>query len=169
MLTDETRKALQDFAKAVIRESKRNLTRNKKNASKSLHKSLDYDLEVGKNSFSLSFLMEQYGVYQDRGVSGTKKKYNTPFSYKDKMPPSKVFDKWLIRKGIAPRDKKGKFVSRKSMSFLIARKIYRFGIKPTMFFTKPFEKYYEQLPEQLIFNFDLDIDKLLNHSLKDFK
>ena len=70
MLTEETRKALQDFAKAVIRESRRNLTRNKKNASKSLHKSLDYDLDVGKNSFSLSFLMEQYGVFVDEGVKG---------------------------------------------------------------------------------------------------
>lgn len=55
------------------------------------------------------------------------------------MPPSKVFDKWSIKSGIAPRDKQGRFIKRKSLNFLIARSIYRKGIRATMFFTKPFE------------------------------
>ena len=55
------------------------------------------------------------------------------------MPPSSVFDKWSIRKGIAPRDKEGKFINRKSLNYLIARSIFNKGIRATMFFTKPFE------------------------------
>ena len=56
------------------------------------------------------------------------------------MPPSKAFDKWTVRKGIAPRDKEGKFLKRQSLNFLIARSIYKKGIRATLFFTKPFEK-----------------------------
>jgi len=51
-----------------------------------------------------------------------------------------VFDKWSIRKGIAPRDKQGRFVSRQSLNFLIARSIKNKGIRATLFFTKPFER-----------------------------
>ena len=36
----------------------------------------------------------------DRGVSGRKRKYDTPYSYKDKMPPPKSLDQWVVRKGI---------------------------------------------------------------------
>ena len=68
--------------------------------------------------------MADYGTFQDRGVSGTEKKYNTPYSYTTKMPPRKAFDKWIVRKGIAPRGKGGKFLSRQSLQYLIARAVY---------------------------------------------
>ena len=84
---------LNRFAKYVITQSKANLTRGKKNSSKALYNSLDYDLKVSPNSFSMSFLMEDYGVFQDKGVSGIKKKYNTPYSYTNKMPPPSKMDK----------------------------------------------------------------------------
>ena len=106
---------LNRFSKYVIQQSRTNLTKGKKNSSKDLYNSLDYDLTVSPNSFALSFLMEEYGIYQDKGVSGKKVKYNTPFSYKDKMPPPSKLDKWIVRKGLKGiRDKKGKFISRKS-------------------------------------------------------
>jgi hypothetical protein len=44
-----------------------------------------------------------------------------------------------IKSGIAPRDKNRKIYKRKSLNFLIARSIYKKGIRATMFFTKPFE------------------------------
>ena len=161
MLSDEVKIELSKFAKAVIKSSRSNLTRKGKNASKELYNSLDFDLNVTKNSFSLAFLMEAYGKFQDVGVSGKKKKYNTPFSYKSKMPPAKAFDKWTIRKGLAPRDKEGKFISRKSLNFLIARSVYNNGIKPSMFFTKPFEAAFKRLPEDLIEKFGLDLEDFL--------
>ena len=82
------------------------------------------------------------------------------------MPPSKAFDKWSIRKGIAPRDKKGKFIKRKSLNFLIARSIYNNGIKPSLFFTKPFEAAFKRLPDDLINKFGLDIEKFLTSTTK---
>jgi hypothetical protein len=126
-------------------------------------------VKVSKNSFEFDFMMEEYGIYQDKGVSGIKKKYNTPHKYTNKMPPTKALDKWIVKKGIAPRDDKGKFLSREGLKFAIARKIYINGIKPSLFFTKPFEKYYKRLPNQLITKYGLDLDKFIEFSLKDLK
>ena len=153
---------LNRFSKYVIQQSRTNLTKGKKNSSKDLYNSLDYDLTVSPNSFALSFLMEEYGIYQDKGVSGKKVKYNTPFSYKDKMPPPSKMDKWIVRKGLKGiRDKKGKFISRKSLQFMIARSIFNNGIKPSLFFTKPFERAFKRLDADIIKAYELDVEELL--------
>jgi len=153
---------LNRFAKYVIQQSRTNLTKGKKNSSKALYNSLDYDLNVGPNSFSMSFLMEDYGIFQDKGVSGIKKKYNTPYAYKDKMPPPSKMDKWIVRKGLKGiRGKDGKFISRKSLQFMIARSIYNNGIKPSLFFTKPFEKAFKNLDKDIIKAYQLDVEELL--------
>jgi len=153
---------LNRFAKYVITQSKANLTRDKKHSSKALYNSLDYDINVSTNSFSLSFLMEDYGVFQDKGVSGIKKKYNTPYSYTNKMPPPSKMDKWIVRKGLkGVRGKDGKFISRKSLQFMIARSIYNNGIKPSLFFTKPFKKAFTNLDKDIIKAYQLDVEELL--------
>jgi hypothetical protein len=162
MDTTELQKVLDRFRDAVISQSKRNLTRLQKNSSKKLYNSIKGKVKAYPNSFHMEFTMEDYGLYQDKGVSGIKKKYNTPYSYKSKMPPTKAFDKWIVRKGIAPRDASGKFSKRKSLSFLIARSIYRNGIKPTMFFTKPFEAAYKNLPDDMVERFGLEVEQLFN-------
>jgi hypothetical protein len=113
--------------------------------------------------------MEEYGLFQDKGVSGKRKKYKTPYTYKSKMPPPKKLDKWIVRKGIAPRNEKGQLMTRKSLQFVIARGIYINGIKPSLFFTKPFEKAYKRMPNELIQKYGLDLDDFLEHTLKDFK
>ena len=156
---------LNRFAKYVISQSRANLTRGKKNSSKELYNSLKGDVKVSKNSFQLSFMMEEYGLFQDKGVSGVKKKYNTPYKYTNKMPPPSKLDKWIVRKGIAKRDAKGRFISRKSLQFLIARGIYNNGIKPSLFFTKPFEKAFKNIDEDLIKAFKLDVEQLMKNSI----
>ncbi len=164
MEKSEVQKALERFRDHIVSISKRNLTNKQKNSSKNLYNSIKGKVKANPNSFEVEFTMEDYGVFQDAGVSGTKKKYNTPYSYKSKMPPPKAFDKWLVRKGIAPRDN-GKFTSRKSLAFLIARSVYRNGIKPSLFFTKPFEAAYKNLPQELIDKYGLDAIELFNEQI----
>jgi hypothetical protein len=159
---------LNAFRKHVITEARKNLTRNKKNASKTLYNEMSSFLKVSKNSFELAFLMPIYGEFQDKGVSGKKKKYNTPFSYKSKMPPSDVFEAWIKRKGIKGRDKRGRFITNKSLSYLIARSVFNNGIKPSLFFTRPFELAYKRLGDDVIQAFGLDIDKFLEYTLKKY-
>ncbi len=156
---------LNRFAKYVISQSRANLTRGKKNSSKDLYNSLDSEVKVSKNSFELSFLMEDYGVFQDKGVSGVKKKYSTPYAYTTKMPPPSKMDKWIVKKGIAPRDKNGKFISRKSLQFMIARSIFNNGIKPSLFFTKPFEKAFKGLNKDLVKAYKLDVEQLMKNTI----
>lgn len=160
----EVQKELERFRDYVVSQSRRNLTRLKKNSSKSLYNSIKGNVKAMPNSISVEFTMEDYGIFQDAGVSGTKKKYNTPYSYKSKMPPVKAFDKWLVRKGIAPR-KNGKFASRKSLAFLIARSVFRNGIKPSLFFTRPFEMAYKRLPQDLVEKYGLDAIQLFNQQV----
>ena len=145
----EIQRELNRFGKYVVQQSRSNLTKQKKNVNKTLYNSIGYNLQQNAEGYTLSFEMEDYGEYQDKGVSGIKRKYNTPFKYTNKMPPPKAFDKWGIIKGIAPRGKGGQFEKRKSLDFALARSIYYKGIRPSMFFTKPFEKAFERLPEEL--------------------
>jgi len=168
MLADKyLRDELNKFAKYVIQQSRSNLSKGKKNASKELYNSLDYDILQKGDNTSLSFKMADYGKFQDRGVSGTEKKYNTPYSYTTKMPPRKAFDKWIVRKGIAPRGKGGKFLSRQSLQYLIARAIYRKGIKPSMFFTKPFQAAFKRLPDDLLEAYAIGLEKQIQLNIKE--
>ena len=177
MLTN-INKELNRFAKYVISQSRANLTRGKKNSSKELYNSLDSNVKVSKNSFELTFLMEEYGVFQDKGVKGTKSNYtenkDSPFSYKSKggknglkgMPPPKAFDKWIVRKGLKGiRDKKGQFISRKSLQFMIARSVFEKGVKASLFFTKPFEKAFKNIDKDLVEAYKLDVEALMKNSI----
>lgn len=165
MDTPELEISLKQFRDYVIQQSRSNLSKLKKNASKTLYGSLKGSYNAKSNVFDVTFQMAYYGQFIDWGVSGTKKKYNTPYSYKSKMPPPNKLDKWIVRKGIAPRDKKGKFLTRKQVQFLIARGIYRNGIKPSLFFTKPYMAGLKRLPADLVKHYGMDIDQYMENIL----
>ena len=164
----ETNNALNRFAKHVIQQSRTNLTKGRKNYKKSLYNSLRSELTTSPNSFSLVFIMNEYGVFQDKGVSGTEKKYNTKFSYKNKMPPIKPLADWAKFRGIRLRNEKGQFAkgNYKTIGYLIARSIQKKGIKPSLFFTKPFERAFKDLPEDLIEAYGLDLDNFIDYTIK---
>jgi hypothetical protein len=168
MLAENTYSTLLAFKEFVVVNSKRNLVIQGKNTFGNLSKALDESkVSVGKNSFQLDFTMPMYGQYQDKGVSGTKTVYATAFSYKTKMPPTKSLDKWIVKKGIAPRNKDGKFVSREGLKFAIAKKIFLYGIKPSLFFTKPFEEGYTKfINTELEKAFAIDAVELFKYILK---
>jgi hypothetical protein len=174
----ETEKELEKFVKYVIKQSRTNLTKLKKNSSKKLYDSLKGESKLFKNSFGVYFSMEDYGHYQDKGVNGvgpaTKDKNgnlktvvrNGAYKYTNKRPPISALDKWIVRKGIAPRNKEGKFISRTSLKYAIANSIYRNGIKPSLFFTKPFEAAFSKLPSELIEKYGLDAITLFNSTIE---
>ena len=165
MLTN-TKESLEKFRKFVAQQSRSRLSKARKNDSKGLYKRLDGVLKVSPNSFKLSWDLG-YGNFQDKGVSGTEKKYDTPYSYKSKMPPIKPLADWAKRKGIKLRDEKGKFKKGgyKTLGFLIARSIQRKGIKPSLFFTKPFEQGFKKLPDELLEAYGLDVEEFLQFTL----
>ena len=169
MIPKETKHALSTFAKRVVSRSRANLTRNKKNVSKDLYNSVAYELEVNPNSFSLRFLMEDYAEFQDKGVSGTEKKYSTPFSYKQSSNllgfelATGTFSNWAKFRGIRFRSKTGQFAKGgyKSIGVAIALAKKKKGIKPSLFFSKPFEAAFKSLPQDIIDAFGLDITNII--------
>lgn len=166
MQLDNFKKALEEFRDKVIEESKQNLRKAGKGGGNLENSIKGSEVKVTDRSLQFEIEMVEYGTFQDKGVSGVKKKYNTPYSYKQKMPPPSKLDKWTVRKGIAPRDEKGRFIKRKSLDFLIARSIFYNGIKPSLFFTKPFLKYSKDLPTELEVAFGLDAESFLEFTTK---
>jgi len=167
----ELENILAEFAEHVIAGAKRNLKTKGKNASNNLSDSLDYNVKVSKNSIQVDILGEDYLPFIDKGVSGVKKKYNTPFSYKSKgglkgMPPPSAFDKWNIRRGRADRDEKGRFLSRKQLNFKTAVGVFYYGIEPSKFFTTPFENAFKSLPDEIIEAYGLDVENFIELTLK---
>lgn len=155
-------KTLESFARTVVTKAKANL-----NASFSLRKSIFYNLEIHPNSFTLEFLMPAYGVFHDKGVSGTQTKYRTDFRYTNKMPPPSAFDKWSVKRGLAPRDEGGRFTARRSLNFALAMHVYRHGLRPTHFFTRPFRSEFEKLPDDVVEAYGLEIDRALEAWLEE--
>jgi len=150
MRLENLKKALEVFRDAVVQQSKLNLKGQNKISSGNLYNSIKGSaVKVSDNSIEFNIEMEDYGTFIDKGVNGKKSVYTTPYSYKDKMPPPSKLDKWIVKKGIAPRDENGKFIDRKSLQFAIAKSIFNNGIKPSLFFTKPFEEQYKKLEGQL--------------------
>jgi hypothetical protein len=172
-----TKQYLEKFGKTVVDKSKKNLPQ-----SQELKKSIDYDVPTATmKSIDLDFYMEDYGEFQDRGVQGADPNANpgkyhgknrapfSPFKFGTGSAPKKQFklaiNGWLIRKGIAPRDKNGKFISRKSLSFLIRRSIYLSGIEPKKFFSDPFEQEYKLLPNRVTEAYALDVENFMDFTL----
>ncbi len=146
--------ALDLFTEFVVGKSKANLNRLKKNTTGNLNKSIKGYYKVSNNSFQITFEMEDYGEYQDLGVQGIKsnrKAPNSPFKMGTGSAPKGLFktaiNAWVVRKGIAPRDK-GKFTDRKQLNYLIRKSIYETGLKTTNFFTEPFETAFKRLPDE---------------------
>ena len=146
MKTEALEKYLNSFGKQVVNRAKGNLQKAKGGGT-NLEKSLSFKVITSADGFSVQFYMDSYGTFVDKGVSGTDvrrsfkdykgRRITSPYKYTTKQPPSRVLDKWIVKKGIAPRDEKGRFMSRKSISFLIARSIKSKGIQGISFFQKP--------------------------------
>jgi len=165
----EVEKALQSFGRGVVKQARANLTRQGKRSSNGLYRSLKSNVEKFPNSFSLEFKSTDYADFVDRGVSGKEKKYNTPFSFKNKMPPKEPIKKWIKQKRLYLRDEKGRFKKGgiDSLSFLIQRSIYKKGLRPSLYFTRAFETQYKKLPKELLEAYGLDLDDFLEYTFQD--
>ena len=141
MDTANIERYLNSFGKQVVNRAKGNLQKAGKGGK--LEKSIRFEVISDADGFTVQFYMSSYGTFVDKGVSGTQTKRSfkdyksrvikSPYSYKNSkghsQPPSSALDKWAVKKGIAPRDAKGKFMKRKTLTFLLARSIGRNGIQ----------------------------------------
>ena len=185
MKQSELQKELNKFRDYVISQARANLTRGKKNDTKRLYNSLKGNVKAMPNSFSMSFSMDDYGVFIDKGVKGNDPSKVSPNAkIKGQQAPNSPYrfgtgsargqwgnfklqiERWARKRNIRFRDANGKYSSGsyKSLSHVIASNIYARGLKPSLFFTTPFNKAYKNLPNQLISKFGLQAEKLFTFS-----
>jgi hypothetical protein len=130
-------KAVNQWAKKVVKTARGNLTREKASSSRSLWRSIRY---IYKDRI-LTFTMNDYGAFLDKGVSGTgrlplSKTKSMPVPYnKSEADPEYSFKKrfkaiggslkdWLSSKGLD-----------QSLDYVIRRSIHARGIRPRRFFS----------------------------------
>ena len=170
MKTENIERYLESFGKQVVAQSKTTLN-YKKGGDTKLEDSIKFEVITTPDGFTVQFFMSSYGQFVDKGVSGTQTKrtfkdykgqvIKTPYGYKNSkghsQPPSSALDKWVVKKGIAPRDASGKFMKRKTITFLIARSIGRNGIQGISFFQKPLGLGLKQFGKDLLGSVKEDI------------
>lgn len=186
MEKSELQKQLDKFRATVIKQSRKNLTQLRRNDSRKLYNSIDGTVNAYENSFHMSFEMETYGLYVDKGVKGKNPARVSPNArIKGQQAPNSPYrfgsgthagtwpmfvagiSKWAQRKNIRLRDEKGKFKKGNyaTIGQIIAKNIYNRGLRPSLFFTKAFEAAYQNLPEDLIEKFGLDAEQLFNEQI----
>ena len=172
---NEVNDVLSKFGKYMVTQSRANLTRKDKNVKKTLYNSLAYSVVTNKRSFSFSFLMEDYGKFQDLGVKGatsSQKASNSPYRFgsgtgKKGGLTSGIRD-WVNTKKIQFKDREtGRFLSFEQTANLITRSVYHKGITPSRFFSKPFEAGFAKLPDELIQAYGLYLENFLKFSINE--
>lgn len=169
---------IKKFRDYVIQQSRSNLSKSSKNNSKELYNSLKGEI-VTDNKFTIvGFKMNDYGTFVDLGVKGktsSLKAPNSPYKFGSgtgrKGGLTQGINKWVKQKGFQFRDRKsGRFLSYESTAYLITRSIFHKGIKPSLFFTKPFEAGFKKyIDVDLLKAFGQDVETMIDYNLKDIK
>lgn len=174
----EVEKVIIKFRDYVIQQSRSNLSKTGHNNSKSLYNSIKGEVVTEDGFTIVGFQMADYGTFVDLGVKGktsSTKAPNSPYKFGSgtgkKGGLTQGINKWVKQKGFQFRDKKsGKFLSYDSTAYLITRSIFHKGIKPSLFFTKPFEAGYKKyIDVDLMKAFGQDIETMVDYNLKDLK
>lgn len=150
---ENTKRVLDKFGKYLVKESRKNLTRKKKNVTNSLYESLDYDIKAMPNSFEFDFLMNEYGEWVDKGRKAGK---NPPFS---------PLRKWVQDRRIQFRSNKGKFQSYDQTAWAIVKSIGKKGIPASNFYSRPFNLGYAKLPNEIVEAYALDVEDFLEFTI----
>jgi hypothetical protein len=110
---------LERLGKYIVSQIRREMTMKKKNASKSLYKSLRYDIQQSKDSFAV--IIKSDKIYSESILTekGFKKSKKNP---SDSMVDN--IEAWMKARGI-----KGWKKSQRQSAYLIAKSVLRKGYK----------------------------------------
>lgn len=168
MRLKELEKAVKKYAKYVVQQSRTNLSKKGKRLTGKLYDSLEPEYEYdNNNNFFVKFKMADYGAFQDQGVHGTTSSYienkNSPFKFGSgtgqKGGLSSGIENWIKLKKFQFRDSRGRFMSYKSMQYIIVNSIWRKGLRATLFFSNPFEKGIQRFGDDFLNAYLLDVER----------
>jgi len=98
-------------------------------ASGQLRDTIDVKSKKQGNDTIIDVFMQGYGQWVQSGRLPGKKGV-----------PIDAIEKWIKYKGLVGRDKKGRFIKRRSFAFAIQTNIKKFGIRPSNFLDNTIEK-----------------------------
>lgn len=168
---------LQATGKEIIRRARIRLARNKKNVTGRLRDSMKSEVDIvdPKDTVFLAFTFKgaEYWRFVDLGVKGSRssiKAPNSPYRFGTgsgrKGGLTAGIDRWVIKKGLSgTRDKQGKFTPRKTLVRLIANKIFTTGIRPSYFFTAPYDAVLKERKPKLSIAIGQDVAALIIEAL----
>lgn len=173
----ELERALNRQGDRLTKDVKRAIKKKDLVVSGALYDSVRYELEeVGEGKYVMSFYMLEHGYYQDEGVKGAnpsavrvngkagrQKAPRSKFQFGKMTGKGSLFkalDNWIVRKGIAPRNRRGQFMSRQSLRYAMTKSIYYQGIEPKEFFTPVWDKWNKRVPDVLKDALSKDVEKL---------
>jgi len=169
-MADTIETILQKWGDENIAEAVQILTTANVSTSGALAESLKFEVRVDADKIIMSITEQDYGKFVRKGVQGalsSKLAPKSPFKYRDKMPPAGPIDRWVIQRGLSgTRDAKGRFVKRKTLTFLIRRSIFRFGLRPIDYLS-PFFKNINDLQGLISENQRREILLLLQSTLNE--
>ena len=157
-----TENIISQFCSKLIEKARANLNKEGKRAKGTLFNQMSYDIEKTEDNIKgvISFgSAEDYWIFVDQGVkgaggfkgSGRMRGQGSDFAFKKggKIPPLNAIIQWTKAKGIRGRDKKGRFITDKSLGFLISRSIYQRGLQRTRIISKPYEEMQRDFAEDI--------------------
>ena len=182
MRTDNLVAYLEELRDLIVEESKKELASQGKTGK--LYDSIE-GTYVEKDSRGVHFkiLMEDYGKFVDKGVKGKdpskvkggdkairgQQAPNSPYKFGSGNMRG-TFDAfansvgdWAKRRNFRLRDEKGRFVrgTYETIGKIIAGNIYNRGLKPSLFFTKAFEKAQETTTNKLEKALKIDAENMI--------
>ena len=136
-------KALQKIGKIWRKNARISLRKQDKVNTGALYNSMSVTVGEDDEGYFVNITPQvHYWEFVDKGVQGASRNIFTrqsdsPFKFGSGKGPRGLrgaIDKWVVQKNIeGTRDAQGRFVTRKSMVFMISRAIYNRGLKPTFF------------------------------------
>lgn len=117
---------LQDFGNEMQEALRQELRKKDINVSYELEQSIKFEAKIFGTQFRFTLELADYYDYINKGVSGTIKKYNTPYS-RTKMPPESKIAQWMNNKGL--------FVPKgATVTSIASRKTFTAGSKASQLF-----------------------------------
>lgn len=148
-----TKKYLEGYSASLEREMRTRLVNQGKVASGKLFDSIRVEFKETPQGFEMKSKMADYGVYVDKGVKPHPEYLKGKGTGKSKMIPALM--KWCQIQGLP-----------KEAAYPIRRHIWKFGIKPTNFFTVTVKRREKELSKGIEKAMAKDFEDILKKGFK---
>tara|TARA_R100000655_G_C2993886_1_gene193428 strand:+ start:751 stop:1338 length:588 start_codon:yes stop_codon:yes gene_type:complete len=167
--TKNLERYLNSLGRNIVKKARKNLSDANKGGG-NLSRSLDFKVKRKGRAFSVQLFMADYGKFVDEGVKGAggeiktgkhagsyggrrhyitweKKRKDSPFQFGSGKSSGSIYtgiEAFIKKKGIKGRDRKGRFITNKSLAFAIVKVLWIKGIHGISFFQQPLGFYWRQ-------------------------